>query len=904
MNNTSSVAAVLAASVKSMIRSRHHLAGREVGTVGSALEFRWLGRLTLALVLLVWPGLLHAGASGLRTCLNFNRDWRFQLGDPANAGDRNFDDGKWDAIGLPHSFSEPYFASAKFYLGYGWYRKHFVAPKAWRGQRINLEFDGAFQVAEVFVNGQRLGEHQGGYTGFTFDLTEAVKTGDNVVAVRVNNLWNARLAPRAGEHTFSGGIYRDARLVVTAPLHVAWYGTFVTTPQVSTESGTVNVKVEIVNDSGAAKVATVRNRVLDAQGTLVTEMESTQTVPSNSTVIFDQTSGAIAQPKLWHPDHPYLYSVTTLVLDGQKPVDDFSSPLGFRWFKFTADQGFFLNGAHHYFKGANVHQDHAGWGDAVADSGFYRDVKLVHDAGFDFIRGSHYPHAPAFAAACDELGMLFWSENCFWGSGGTKGEGDFHISSAYPIHPEDEPGFKASVRASLRDMIRINRNHPSIVVWSMDNEVFFTEKSTLPKVRELLKELVAYTHELDPTRPAAIGGCQRGDIDKLGDIAGYNGDGARLFLDPGIPNVVTEYGSTMADGPGNYEPGWGDLSTVAGQDKSQPYPWRYPWRSGEVIWCAFDHGSIASKRFGSMGMIDYFRLPKRQYFWYRNEYNHLPPPAWPANGLPAGLKLTADKTTLNSVDGTDDAQLIVTVVDQDGKAISNSPPVTLTIESGPGEFPTGPAITFAPDSDIVIRDGQAAIEFRAYYAGKTRIRATSPGLQDATIEITSLGEPAFIPGKTPAVKLRPYVRFTGGAAMRFVTRLGLDNPTRASSEALGHSSRLANDGNAATFWQAGSDQPNPWWCVDLERIVTIAQTQLTFPADGHWRYRVEISDDGNSHWKLVADQSHSEDSARQRTDLALKEMSGRFLRVTITGHPAGTLPGLAEVEASGTLAGL
>ena len=134
-----------------------------------------------------------------------------------------------------------------------------------------------------------------------------------------------------------------------------------------------------------------------------------------------------------------------------------------------------------------------------------------------------------------------------------------------------------------------------------------------------------------------------------------------------------------------------------------------------------------------MGMVDYFRLPKRQWYWYRNEYLHIPPPAWPSNGIPAALKLTADKTTLKSVDGTDDAQLIVTVVDKDGKAISNCPPVTLAIESGPGEFPTGPSITFAPDSDIAIRDGQAAMEFRSYYAGKTVIRATSPGLKDATI---------------------------------------------------------------------------------------------------------------------------------------------------------------------------
>ena len=202
-------------------------------------------------------------------------------------------------------------------------------------------------------------------------------------------------------------------------------------------------------------------------------------------------------------------------------------------------------------------------------------------------------------------------------------------------------------------------------------------------------------------------------------MAGYNGDGARLFANPGIPSVVTEYGSTMADRPGKYDPAGAICRARPARTETSNGSWRLPWRSGEVIWCGFDHGSIAGRQFGAMGMVDYFRLPKRQWYWYRNEYLHIPPPAWPSNGVPAALKLTADKTTLESVDGTDDAQIIVTVVDKDGKAISNCPPVTLAIESGPGEFPTGPSITFAPDSDIAIRDGQAAMEFRSYYSGKT-----------------------------------------------------------------------------------------------------------------------------------------------------------------------------------------
>jgi len=841
---------------------------------------------------------LQAAPAELRQTANFNPEWKFQLGDVSGADATTFDDAKWDDANLPHSFSMPYFAADRFYTGYGWYRKHFNVPKDWSGKRVNLEFDGVFQVAELFVNGQRIGEHKGGYTGFTFDITGAVKPGDNVVAVRVNNVWNPRLAPRAGEHTFSGGIYRDARLVVTAPVHVAWYGTCVTTPQVSKESGTVNVKTEVVNESGAAKSVTVRTSVLDASGKAVAQTESTQTIAAGTTSFFDQTAPAVANPKLWSPQHPDLYSVSTVVLDGGQPVDDYVSPLGFRWFQFTADRGFFLNGEHYYFKGANVHQDHAGWGDAVADSGFFRDVKLVKDAGFDFIRGSHYPHAPAFAAACDQLGMLFWSENCFWGTVGATPWG----SSAYPTSAADEPEFEASVRASLRDMIRINRNHPSIIVWSMDNEVFFSDGRVMPKVRKFLRELVAYTHELDPTRPAGIGGCQRGDIDKLGDVAGYNGDGARLFPNPGIPNVVTEYGSTMVDRPGRYEPGWGDLPSTPGANRNQPGSWRLPWRSGEVLWCAFDHGSIAGRRFGGMGMLDYFRLPKRQWYWYRNEYLHIPPPAWPKSGEPAGLKLTADKTTLSSVDGTQDTQIIVTVLDKDGVPINNCPPATLAIESGPGEFPTGPNITFEANSDIAIRDGQAAMEFRSYYAGQTVIRATSPGLKDATIEITSLGEPKFVAGTTPPVKPRPYVRFTGATARPQLT-LGLNNPTRASSETPGHTGRQANDGNAETFWQAEATDKNAWLRVDLERIVAVNKTKLTFPTAGNWQYKIEVSDNGDSGWKLVSDQTKTTATAKERTDSARGgAVTGRFVRITIDGAPAGQAAGLAEVLVTGTQA--
>jgi beta-galactosidase len=165
---------------------------------------------------------ITAPAADLRHNQNFNRSWKFHLGDVAGAEATKFDDASWEHTNLPHSFSIPYFGTEKFYVGYGWYRNTIEVPAAWAGKRVNIEFDGAFQVTELFVNGQRAGEHKGGYTGFTFDITNALKPGSNVVAVRVNNFWNPRIAPRAGEHVFSGGIYRNVRIVVTDPLHVAW----------------------------------------------------------------------------------------------------------------------------------------------------------------------------------------------------------------------------------------------------------------------------------------------------------------------------------------------------------------------------------------------------------------------------------------------------------------------------------------------------------------------------------------------------------------------------------------------------------------------------------------------------------------------------------------------------------
>lgn len=838
-------------------------------------------------------------AQTIRKNININREWKFKLGDYSGAEASSYADTKWETIGIPHSFSMPYFQSAKFYKGYGWYRKNIVIDKTWIGKRISLDFEGAYRTAEIFVNGQLVGKHNSGYTGFEVDITKAAKAGNNIVAVRLNNLWDSRVAPRAGEHVFSGGIYRDVKLVVTDPVHVAWYGTFVTTPSISKKSATVNVKTEVVNENTTDVFASVKTTVVDAKGKKVAEFLSTRIVPAGKTIVFDQTSKPVKNPKLWSPQTPNLYSVKTMVIVNGKVVDDFVSPLGFRSIKFTADKGFFLNGEHYYFKGANVHQDRAGWGDAVTNYAFVRDIKMMKDAGFDFIRGSHYPHDPAFAEACNKEGMLFWSEAPFWGSGGTRTEGDYEGANAYPTNPDDWEAFDQSVLEQLRDNIRINRNHPSIIIWSTGNEPFFTTKETLAPTRELLKKEVDLIHQLDPTRAAAIGGCQRGEMDKIGDVAGYNGDGASLFINPGVASVVSEYGSNEGFRPGKYIAGWGDLPRVAGQDNTQKYPWRYEWRSGEAIWCGFDHGSMAGKRFGSMGIADYARIPKRLYYWYRNEYKGIPAPADRVEGTPAAIKLTADKTVISN-DGTDDAYLLVSILDANGKELSNSPAVKLSIVSGPGEFPTGTSITFDKKTDIEIIDGLAATEFRSYFGGETVIRATSPGLAEALIIIKTTGLPAFVEGKTLAVADRPYIRFTGNEHKASTTIFGIDNPTSASTQAAGRLPRLGGDGNPNSFWQAANTELGNWWQVDLERFVEIKQVKLTFPDEANYGYKMEAMI-GDNTWQVVADVSETTSTDKVRFEKIAANTTARFLRITFTKLPTGKAAAMAEIEVFGEL---
>jgi hypothetical protein len=363
-------------------------------------------------------------------------------------------------------------------------------------------------------------------------------------------------------------------------------------------------------------------------------------------------------------------------------------------------------------------------------------------------------------------------------------------------------------------------------------------------------------------------------------------------MHPKVANAVTEYGSAKEIRPGTYDP---HLRDLAGQPE-------YHWRGGQAIWSMYDHGSVAGAE-GTTGIVDYFRLPKRGWYWYRNALAHIPPPEWPAEGVPAALKLTASSSTIEHADGTDDVQLIVTVVDSAGKQIGNTPDVTLRVVSGPGVFPTGKSIVFRNGTDIPILDGQAAIEFRSYWSGSTVIEAASPNLSSARIAITSRNAPAYIAAKTQEAVPGPYVRFVSTrAAADEAANITLDRPTNASSMAPNHQSRLASDGDPRTYWSAAPDAAGPqWWESDLEGVYVLSAVTLRFANPGGYSYEIQTSTDDRVTWHTAV---HGDVQFTETpVTVQLPSSTGTSgIRIVFDRTPEGTPASLAEVQARGARA--
>ena len=361
-----------------------------------------------------------------RLAIDFNLDWKYFQGDAGGADAKAFDDSKWSYVDLPHStkFVTPEDPNA--YLGVSWYRKHFTVAGAFQGKKVYIEFEAAMQSADVWVNGVKLLRHVGGYTPFTIDVTGSVSYGgaDNVIAVRVDSNANPDWAPgwNGVDFQYDGGLYRDVNMYVTDKLHItdavyankpAGGGVFVTYPSVSAGSATVEIKTNILNEAATARNATLVSTLLDAGGAPVGTASTTASLDPGQDHDFLQDI-TLANPRLWDPNNPNLYTLNSSVKEGSTVVDDLATRIGIRRIEWTHAGGLSINGVRYKLPGVNMHQEIYGLGDAVPDQAIYYDVKRIKDAGLDFIRGSHYPHSPAFYDACDELGIVVLDAQTGW----------------------------------------------------------------------------------------------------------------------------------------------------------------------------------------------------------------------------------------------------------------------------------------------------------------------------------------------------------------------------------------------------------------------------------------------------------------------------------------------------------
>ncbi|HWC83184.1 MAG TPA: glycoside hydrolase family 2 TIM barrel-domain containing protein [Pseudonocardiaceae bacterium] len=451
---------------------------------------------------------LSPGLSGRST--NIGAQWKFALvnttdvtdptGAYAHAADPDYDDSAWRTVDLPHDWSielapvqqaDTSSATGFFPGGLGWYRKTFTLPSSLAGKRISVEFDGIYSDAFVYLNGALLGNHPYAYTGTNYDLTALLHTDGvtpNVLAVRAQN-------QLPSSRWYSGsGIYRNAHLIVTDPVHVARYGTVITTPGLATTLpgyAQVNVATQLANDGTAAMSAQVRTTVLDPAGHSVATGSTTVAVPASGNATAT-TGMRLAKPAPWSTDAPHLYQLRTDVLIGGRVVDSTTTDFGVRTAVFDPDEGFSLNGKEMKLRGVDLHATQGPLGAVIDADALTRQLLLMKSMGVNAVRTAHNPPAPELVAVCERVGVLLMVEafDC-WHSG--KVAYDYHI------------WFDQWSQFDITEMVCANRNSPAVVLWSIGNETPDTWMAGGPAIAA---KLIATVRSLDPTRPVVMGSDQ------------------------------------------------------------------------------------------------------------------------------------------------------------------------------------------------------------------------------------------------------------------------------------------------------------------------------------------------------------------------------------------------------------
>lgn len=470
--------------------------------------------------------------------------------------------GKSEIVNIPHTWNtEDAFRDGKEYFrGKGTYEKTLFAPEEWEDRRVFLKFEGSNQITTLFVNEQRIGEHRGGYTGFVFDISEALKPGiENSIRIEVDNSHNLDIPPLDADFNFYGGIYRDLWLITTPKVHFqlaneAAGNLLIRTPEVSEKAGKLEIETQIINSSSENKTTEVQIDIFNPEDKLVKSLRRSVRIEAGETkkVNFRQT---VNNPKLWSPSSPNLYRVEASISANNSEKDLIDSKFGFRWFEADPEKGFFLNGKPMKLIGANRHQDFEGLGNALPDKLHRRDYEMIKEMGANFIRTAHYPQDPEVYRICDELGLLAWSE--------IPVINDVTDSEAY---------HDVSLKMQREQILQFF-NHPSVIMWGYMNEIFIrlvfnnkmTEAEKEEKIRtsvELAQKLEKQTKELDPDRLTVMALHENeiyntSKIADIPDVIGWNlymgwyGPGLEnfgKFLDeqheryPERPLFISEYG--------------------------------------------------------------------------------------------------------------------------------------------------------------------------------------------------------------------------------------------------------------------------------------------------------------------------------------------------------------------------
>ena len=451
----------------------------------------------LALLGLLLVGTLTPTVGGQsRREVQFDSNWRFSLGDPAGAEKTTFADGDWRKLDVPHDWSiegsfdqkNPTGPAGGFLpAGVGWYRKHFTLSASDAGRHVFIEFDGVMANSDVWINGVHLGHRPFGYVSFRYELTGHINLGKtpNVIAVRADN------SGQPASRWYTGaGIYRHVRLTITDPVHIDHWGTFVTTPEVSAAKATISVQSTVVNQSEAARDVLIEVTVLGPDRRRLQSITSKrQNISAGSSTVFSENL-VVRNPQRWDLDNPAVYRLVVKVIVGGSIVDDEIVPFGIREVRFDAATGFWLNGRNFKIKGVCLHHDGGAFGAAVPMSIWERRLRILKAFGVNAIRTAHNPPAPEFLEMTDHMGLLVMDE-MFDSWTVAKTPYDYHRY------------FNEWSKIDTRDIVRRDRNHPSVIVYSAGNEIRDTPKADLAKT--ILKGLVDVFHEHDPTRPVSQG---------------------------------------------------------------------------------------------------------------------------------------------------------------------------------------------------------------------------------------------------------------------------------------------------------------------------------------------------------------------------------------------------------------